>query len=137
MSIQSRQQTGHAIDGFSGFSASRVSQRVSLMFGGAEEPMKECSQCGKALSFWQGLGSSICPDCRAEADRLQAEAAQAEAATRARREHEAAERRYAAATRGEASAEDLSQLEAEGLRAAGLSAVRSAVMTGFRSSGRC
>jgi uncharacterized Zn finger protein (UPF0148 family) len=76
--------------------------------------MKACSQCGTGLSFWQGLGSTLCPDCRAEADRKQAEVAQAEAEARARRERQEAERRYAAATRGEASAEDLSRLKAEG-----------------------
>jgi DNA-directed RNA polymerase subunit RPC12/RpoP len=89
------------------------------MFGEAEEPMKACSQCGKALSFWQGLGSSVCPDCRAEADRRQVEAAQVEAEARRRQERDAAEPRYAAAIRGEASAEDLSKLEAEGYVVAG------------------
>jgi DNA-directed RNA polymerase subunit RPC12/RpoP len=76
--------------------------------------MKACSRCGKALSFWRGLGSSTCPDCQAEADRQQAAAAHAEEEAAARRECEAAERRYAAATRGEATAEDLRQLEWQG-----------------------
>jgi uncharacterized Zn finger protein (UPF0148 family) len=80
---------------------------------------KTCAQCGKALSFFQRLGSSNCPDCQAEMDRKQAEAAQAEAASRARLEREAAERRYAAALGGEASPDDVQRLESEGYLIAG------------------
>jgi DNA-directed RNA polymerase subunit RPC12/RpoP len=78
---------------------------------------KTCSQCGKALTFWQGLGASLCPECQVEvpykqaADALRKAEAAEEAAQRAR---EAALRRYEAAVRGEASTDDLKQLEAEG-----------------------
>jgi uncharacterized Zn finger protein (UPF0148 family) len=80
---------------------------------------KTCAQCGKTLSFFQGLGSSHCPDCQAEIERKQAEAAAAEAESRARLEREAAERRYAAALRGEASPDDLRRLESDGYLVAG------------------
>ena len=80
---------------------------------------KACTKCGKSLSFFQRLGSSLCPECQAETDRLQAEAAKAEAELRARQEREAAERRYAAALKGEASAADLEQLAADGYLVAG------------------
>jgi uncharacterized Zn finger protein (UPF0148 family) len=75
---------------------------------------KTCAECGKPLSFFQRLGSSRCPACQAETDRKQAAAAKAEAEARARLEREAAEKRYAAALRGEASADDLRQLESDG-----------------------
>jgi hypothetical protein len=57
--------------------------------------------------------------CRAEADRKQAEAAQAEQEQRVQLERAAAARRYNAASRGEASAQDLKQLEADGYLLAG------------------
>lgn len=80
---------------------------------------KACGKCAKALSFFQRLGSSLCPGCQAEADRLQAEAAKAEADLRARQDREATEKRYAAALRGEASAADLDRLAADGYLIAG------------------
>jgi uncharacterized Zn finger protein (UPF0148 family) len=80
---------------------------------------KTCAQCGKPLSFFQRLGSGNCPECQAEIDRKQAEAAKAEAESRALLEREAAERRYAAALRGEASPDDLRKLESEGYLIAG------------------
>ncbi len=80
---------------------------------------KTCDRCGKPLSFFQGLGSSNCPDCQVEIDRKQAGAAKAEAESQARQEREAAKRRYAAALRGEASPDDLRRLEAEGYLIAG------------------
>ena len=80
---------------------------------------KTCAQCGKPLSFFQRLGSSNCPECQAEIDRKQAEAAKAEAESRARLEREAAERRYAAALRGEAASDDLRRLEVDGYLIAG------------------
>ena len=80
---------------------------------------KTCAQCGKTLSFFQGLSSSHCPGCQAEIDRKQAEAAAGEAASRARLEREATERRYAAALRGEASPDDLRRLESDGYLVAG------------------
>jgi uncharacterized Zn finger protein (UPF0148 family) len=80
---------------------------------------KTCAQCGKPLSFLQRLGSSNCPECQAEIDRQQAAVAKAEAESRALLEREAAERRYAAALRGEASPDDLRKLESEGYLIAG------------------
>ena len=62
---------------------------------------------------------SFVPECQAEADRNQAAAAKAEAEERARLEREAAEKRYAAALRGEASRDDLRQLESDGYLIAG------------------
>jgi len=80
---------------------------------------KTCAQCGKPLSFLQRLGSSNCPECQAEIDRKQAEAAKAEAELQAGLEREAAERRYAAALHGDASSEDLRRLESDGYLIAG------------------
>jgi uncharacterized Zn finger protein (UPF0148 family) len=87
--------------------------------GGGERMAKTCAQCGKSLSLFQRLGSSNCPDCQAEIDRKHAEAAKAEAESQARLEREAAERRYAAALRGEASQQDLRRLESDGYLIAG------------------
>ena len=80
---------------------------------------KTCVQCGQPLSLFQRLGSGHCPECQAEIDRQRAEAAQAEAESRARREREASAKRYAEALRGEASPDDLRQLESEGYLIAG------------------
>ncbi len=69
--------------------------------------MSECSECGKELSFLQRFGSGLCAECQANADRKQAEAEKAEA-------KQQTQRRCDAAARGEASAEDILELEAEG-----------------------
>ena len=80
---------------------------------------KACAKCGKSLSFFQRLGGTLCPECQAEADLQQFEAARAAADERARQEREAAEKRYTAALRGETSAADLEQLAADGYLIAG------------------
>jgi uncharacterized Zn finger protein (UPF0148 family) len=80
---------------------------------------KACAQCGKALSFFERVASDCCPECQAEIERKQAEAAKAEAEARDRLEREAAEKRYAAALRGEAPPEDLQRLESDGYLIAG------------------
>jgi uncharacterized Zn finger protein (UPF0148 family) len=85
---------------------------------------KTCAQCGKSLSFFRRIGTSYCPACRAEIERKQEEAAKAEAELRAKQEREAAEKRYAAALRGEASPEDLRRLESEGYLIAGNRLIR-------------
>jgi uncharacterized Zn finger protein (UPF0148 family) len=80
---------------------------------------KTCDQCGKPLSFFQGLGSGNCPECQAEIERKEAEAAKVQKESRTRLERESAERRYAAALRGEASLDDLRRLESDGYLIAG------------------
>lgn len=80
---------------------------------------KTCVQCGKPLSFFQWLGSDSCADCQAETDRQGSEAAPAEAGSRAQPDPELAAKRYAAALRGEASADDLRRLESDGYLVAG------------------
>jgi len=80
---------------------------------------KTCAQCGKPLSFLERIGSNSCAECQAEIDHKQAEAAKAESESRARLEQEAAEKRYAAALRGEARPDDLGRLESDGYLIAG------------------
>lgn len=88
---------------------------------------KSCIHCGKSLSFFQRLSSDICPDCQAEIDRQQSAAEWVESELRPQPvqqkeqvpdpEYEA--KRYAAALRGEASSDELQQLEADGYLIAG------------------
>ena len=80
---------------------------------------KVCAQCGKSLSFLQRLGSDYCAECQAEINRKLAEVATAEAAEKASREKLAAKKRYAAALLGQATAEELAQLDADGYLIAG------------------
>ncbi|MFO0952991.1 MAG: hypothetical protein U0835_17925 [Isosphaeraceae bacterium] len=85
---------------------------------------KACGKCGKALSFFQTLGSGLCPECDAEADRQRVAAARGAAAEQERLEREAADRRYEAAVKGEASSADLKRLDSDGYLIAGGRLVR-------------
>ena len=80
--------------------------RVTRIYG-----QELCNTCGR--------GDLERTMCQAEIDRKAAVAAKAEAELRARREREAAEKRYAAALRGEASQSDLRRLESDGYLIAG------------------